>query len=161
MPATTASTQAIYSLLISRFLDWVPAGPVMPHVSLRNGALGSRVWIVQPPDGATFPFVVVRLGQRVGSGATFGLIEQFTFEVDVWNRPRTLTTVTAVQLIADQIQAALIGYRESTAPVVIRETLMRQTYPVMTSPADRDVIREYLSFGGQFVAAYMSSEAGH
>lgn len=160
MPASTASTEAIYTLLINRMLDYVPAGGVLPGTSLRSGALGSRVWIVQPPDNATMPFAVVRFGPRRGPGDAGGLIEHFTFEIDVWNRPRTLPNVTAVQKIMDQIHASLMGYRESTAPVVFRETLVRQTYPVMTSPADRDVIREYLSLGGYMVPAYLSSEVG-
>lgn len=159
---TVQSTQAIYTLLINRILNYTPTGnnPSMPATSLKNGALGSRLWILQAPDNSTFPYGTLRLLDRQSADGTHGLQEQFALEIDVWNRARSLGGVTALQAICDQIQVALNQYAEPTMPLFISSLRLRQSIFAYSAPADRDVIRENLLFDGWMHPTYSAIEVG-
>lgn len=158
---TIWSTSDAYTALVNRILNYVPTGgnPEMPATSLANGAIGQRCWVLQAPDNATMPYLTLRIASRRPK-VDYSLGEAFSLEVDVWNRPRDKAHMLAAQAIADQVQAALIGYAEPTAPVEILGLELRQSVFYATSPADRDVIREQLVFSGFLGVTYVEQEIG-
>lgn len=159
---TVLSTTAIYTALINRVLNYVPTGnnASMPAVSLKSGALGARLWILQAPDNSQFPYGTLRIIGRQSTDGTHGLQEQFTLDIDLWNRPRTLAAMTALEAIGDQVQVALNQYAEPTMPLFISALRVRQTLYAYQAPADRDVIRENLMFDGWMHPTYSAIEVG-
>jgi hypothetical protein len=162
MPSVLTSTKAIYDVLTARMLGYVPAALVLPGQSTPqplSTLLGTRMWVEKAPDNvATSPWVVYRLMQRQTDGSTHGVLETFLLELSVWGRPRSaMQMVTAV---ADQIQTALVDYKEPTSPMTIRDVRLRQSFFAMTTPADVDVVREYLQFDGFAFPGYVTAETG-
>lgn len=156
-----ASTNDIYQALRNRILTYVPSGSnsEMPATPLSNSAyLGARLWILQGPDNpATWPYGIMRLGMRQAD--PWGPAQEtFDLELDIFSRPRNEAMMTLVASIADQAEAALIGYVEPTIALHIRTRTLRDTLWFSKEPADRDVVREYLRFQGSCLPYYINIE---
>ena len=158
-----ASTNDVYATLISRIANYVPSGtnPEMPATPLSSSTYcGGRIWVTQPKDAPTFPYIVIRLGRRKPDLATHGLMTQCELEVKAFNRPRNKDAQQLLQTIADQIEAALTDYAEPTAPIKCRGMSMRDTIYYSTAPADRDVVLELMSFTLLMADWYLTTELG-
>lgn len=157
-PAVT-STLVLYQTLQQRILSYVPVGPALPTTALST-ILAGRCYIGRPSDPGPMPYVTILLQERMRDGSTHGVYENFTLEVQAYNRPPTLAGITTLQRIADQIEAALTDFKEATTPVTIRTVRMRRTIQMTRQPADRDVITEYMLFDGYTLVPWIEQELG-
>lgn len=121
---TRVLTHPIGSTTGDRLSDFIPAG---------------NVWLVQPPDNPTYPFVVIRCDLAHTDGAynqqrVEGLLEVLLYARGENNR-LTLERAT------DCVEAALVRYWERTGTSLIfsRDTV-RDQFPPPVEPVDRQQV---------------------
>jgi hypothetical protein len=159
------STNDVYAAIIAAFLSYVPSGnnSEMPATPLSDSSyLGGRVWVTQAKDNPTFPYALVRLGHRQRDLGTHGLMETAELEIKVFNRPRTTAAQQQLQLIGDQIEAALTDWTSSAGGGLIKVfgKQQRDTIFYSQSPADRDVVLEFLTFAVYLGNYALATEIG-
>lgn len=131
MAASTLSTKAIYATIEERLLTFAPlVGDTLATL------LGGRLYTLQPPDDAAFPYAVVRLVNRSSSPQHRAVRETPDVELTFWHRE----DVWALETIADTADQAMLGYRDMSAGVVFAQHRHRNPIPPGGAETDRTVI---------------------
>jgi hypothetical protein len=145
------STAALYGALRARVLDYGPAP------TLRT-TLTSRLYVLQAPDDAAYPFLEWRLVNRsTGAGDDGRFREVADLEVQCHARPRA--ALPTAEAIMDRVESALLHYSEETPAglVTVRRMLQRDTLPPFPAPADREVVQIRAVFALTWWAPYRTS----
>lgn len=130
---STTSTQAMVADLRSRLLNFTPRSG-----STLNTSLGGRLYTVQAPDNAEYPYAVVRLVDRRQTDGYGGLRETFELELSIFDRPRVQQW--RAEGIADVAEQAFLGWSLATSGVLFSRHVRRVTMPPAPSPMDRELV---------------------
>lgn len=132
-------TTKLYGQIRTRLLTYDPVGsdPALSHTSLLNG----RLYTLESPDTAAYPFAIQRLqSRRTGPGDDGRLRERGELEVQVFGRPRS--ALLSVERIADIMEEALYGWStDADGLLTIRSMVSRETLPAFQSPENREIVR--------------------
>jgi hypothetical protein len=133
----SANTGLLYGHIRQRVLDYDPMGADMP---LRV-TLGARLYTLEPPDNALFPFATQRLRFRsTGAGDDSRLRERAEIEFMIYGRPRT--SLAACERIADIIEESLLHYNtQAIGHLTIRGLVSRETLSAYQSPENREIVQ--------------------
>jgi len=151
----SANTSLLYGHLRQRILDFDPSGQDMP---LRV-TLGARLFTLEPPDNALYPFVTQRLRFRsTGTGDDARLREQSEIVFMIYGRPRA--SLATVERIADIIEESLLHYNTTAVgPLTIRGVVSRETLPAFQSPENREIVQVRLVLSLTWWPTYRSQLA--
>ncbi len=138
----TTSTTAIEDQLRTRLLTFEPMG----GGSTLSTLLSDRLYITQAPDDVDqSAWAVMRLKNRRTDPETAGERERAELEVQFFARPRSRES--ALNAMADVVDAAMLRYRDHSAGVVASQHRLRHTLPVMGGPVDREVVQIVCTYG--------------
>jgi hypothetical protein len=130
---TTDSTKAIWALIRTRLLTYVP-----PTGSTLTTTLGGRLYLTAAPDDAVFPYAVATL-TRLQTPGYSGFRETWQVELQCYGSPRsTQWTIEGVADVADQ---AMLTWEDRTDGVAFGGYRSRWTLPPFPDPADRELVR--------------------
>lgn len=98
----------------------------------------NRVHISQAPDGAAFPYVVVRI-RTTPDPEYAGAREEWELEAEVYARPRAKEQEAV--LVAELAAKALLTWRVSSAAdgLIFGQSAERSNDPPLDAPEDREV----------------------
>jgi hypothetical protein len=132
-------TTDLYGALRARILNFDPGGPDGPLSG--NAFLGPRLFTLEAPDNATYPFAIARLLSRnTGGGDDARLRERADYEIMVYHRPRT--GLVLAERIADIMEEALLHYSTDALGLLsVRRLVSRGTLPAYQSAENREVVR--------------------
>jgi hypothetical protein len=151
----SANTSLLYGHIRRRVLDFDPAGPDAP---LRT-TLGERLYTLEPPDNASYPFATQRLRFRAtGTGDDSRLREQSEIVFMVYGRPRA--SLSAVERIADIIEESLLHYSTPDIGLMtMRGVVSRETLSAYQSPENREIVQVRLVLSLTWWPTYRSQLA--
>lgn len=128
---SSASTKAIIGTIRTRLLAFVPSGGVT-----LNTTLGGRVYANGPPEGAAFPYIVLRLVNQISDG----LRMTADLEAMVFHRPRS--KAPQAEDIADVADGALLDWHNKTGNgLIFSGERLRDSVAPFADPADRELVR--------------------
>jgi hypothetical protein len=131
---STESTGSLTKQLVTAIMD---TASINGGATVRELTTG-RVYVMRPPDGVAFPFVVVRL-QSFRTDPNYSQLRATgTLECTVYARPRS--RAEEAEEIADRIVQCLLNYTSAVQGMTFGTGLSRQTLPMMSDPADADVV---------------------
>lgn len=145
---TLTGTAALYAALRTRVLDY-GAAPTL------RTTLTDRLYVLQAPDDAAYPFLEWRLVNRTtGAGDDGRFRENADLEVQCHARPRS--SLAAAEAIMDRVEAALLQWSTATPAglLTVRRMVQRDTLPPFPDPADREVIQIRAVFALTWWAPY-------
>lgn len=131
---STTSTQGMMQDLRSRLLTFQPASG-----DTLNTSLGGRLYTVQAPDNAEYPYAVIRLVDRRQTDGYGGLRETFDVELSIVDRPRTQQW--RAEGIADVAEQAFRDWDLATSGILFSRHVRRLTLPPAPSPMDRELVQ--------------------
>lgn len=130
----SASTQALLTAVRTRLLSFVPlSGDPLGTI------LGGRLYVVQAPADAAYPYGLVRLINRVQTEGYGGYRETGDVEVLVLARPRS--EQWAVEAALDACDMALLDWWDVATGAQWARHRMRDTLPAAPEPMDREVVQ--------------------
>jgi hypothetical protein len=116
-----------------------------------NGAgIDGKLYLVQAPDNITKPenspsrWGVMRIKNRRTGGTEQSARDLIELEVMLFARPRSQQA--AMEEAADACDEAMLRYQNLDADLVGNWGRLRNTLPVMTEPADREVVQIRLMY---------------
>jgi hypothetical protein len=131
---STASTNAFSSQIRTRVLTFQPiTGTTL------GARLSGRLYKDWPPENAVFPYGIMRVINRISGGRNQqpNYRETPSAEFMLYDNTRAAARVDALEDMGDLIDAALIGYVDSTSGLVYSVGRQRDTLPPPVDPADR------------------------
>lgn len=100
--------------------------------------LGTRLYIVDVPSDATFPYGVMRLQNRRSGGWQLTMREEAELEVLFYARP--FSALSAIEIAADLADGAMYLYQDrSGGGIVSCNRHRRDSIERFTDPADREL----------------------
>lgn len=152
---TTTSTSEIYTQLRTAILAFNPISGTSV-----SGSLGQRFYVVQAPDGATFPYGTLRLtNNRTNNSDGLKNRIEADLEIMIYAKPRSQQPV--LENIADKIDAAMLTYRDSSSGLVYCPgSRLRDSIPSISDPADREVVTILLRYPVIIWPSYISAYSG-
>ncbi len=149
-------TLAIYKNLRDRLLNYLGSDG-----NKIGTLLSGNLYIGGPPQGAVFPYGIMRLINAGTDGATYGVKEIMTLELEFVGFPANRTAQRAVEQLADLADQALMRYSfydSGIGLIYSRARLNRDTLPPAATNAAmvRSLFRidcwpKYLLVSGTFV----------
>lgn len=154
---STTSTNALSSQIRTRVLTFVPlAGATL------GTRLSGRLYKDWPPETAVFPYGVMRIINRVSGGVNQQpqYRETPSAEFMLYDNTRAAARVDALEDMGDLLDAALIGYSDSTSGLVFSVGRLRDTLPPPVDPADRHANSIRILYDFTAYPVYLSQYAG-
>lgn len=151
----TASTAALYQAVRSRILIFVPF-----NGTALSTVLGERLWIVQAPDDAAFPYGTMRFINTNALGEYNGDKLVMDLEVMLYDTPRSHQA--ALEGYADIADQSLLRWSDASSGLIFTRERSRYSLPVFPPPADREVcgvrLVYPLSVWPTFITQYANQE---
>jgi hypothetical protein len=147
------STAGLLATLRDRLLNFDRlAGDTLATILGTSAGAGSggKLFIVQAPDNVTDPanapsrWGVMALKNRRTGGTEQSARDMIDLEVMLFARPRSQQA--AMEEAADACDEAMLRYQNLDADLVGNWGRLRNTLPVMTEPADREVVQIRLMY---------------
>ena len=130
---STSDTKGIVTLIRNRLLAFTPTTG-----STLATSLGSRLYVVQAPDTAVFPYGVLTC-TRMGTQGFSGYRESWQAELQLFASPRSAQwTLEGIADVADQ---AMLQWEDRTSGVAFAGYRSRWTLPPFPDAADREIVR--------------------
>jgi hypothetical protein len=154
----TSSTGGIEDALRTRLLSFQPLvgldtlADVIGSTVSGAGSDGKLFWD-EAPDDTTYPYGVLQLKNRRN---TSDVPERTLVELEVMLFGRPRAQKATVEQAADLCEQAMLRYVDAMSGVLGCWGCLRNTLPVMTSPADREVVQVMLTFTLVVWPAYLT-----
>ena len=137
---STASWTDIYKAVRTRLLTFAPKTG-----STVGTLLGNRLYILQGPDTAVFPYGIMRIQSGFQSGQYKGERLAGELEIMLFARPRSQQQ--ALNLVADTCDQAFLRYHDgSSAGLIFSRERMRNDLPAYGAEVDREVVQIQLLY---------------
>lgn len=138
MTQTTDSTAAIYAMIRDRILNFTPKSGSKLKDTL------SELYVVQAPDNAKFPYGVMRFINTNRDGAYQGYRQTMEVEVQLFAQPRS--EASALEVMADVADEAMLGWRQATSGLAFSFEGSRMSIPPAPPPLNSEVVQIRLTY---------------
>lgn len=149
-------TGNLYQQLRTRMLTFAPLTG-----SSVSSSLGERMYVVQAPDDATFPYGVMRI-MNSQTNVNDGLGDRMEFDLEVMLYARPRSQQFTLEAVADVIQSSFLRYRNAPTDggFIFSRQSQRDTIPMLTEPVDREVCTIMIRTHFQAWPAYLTQYSG-